>query len=204
MRRRSADPKVEFGLSSSTHQYLEKLAAVRGEAIVVTTMTSAMTWPLLSTSVLDLNYLPSAMSHAGDIALGLALTCPERKVVCVNGDGSLLMNLGALATALENGATNLVMLLMENGTYDVGGGSRVPGRDLADFAAIAHAAGWPVARRFASASAFGKGLSELLNASGPVFASLTVRETPSPALQLPAKHPRDALRDLRAALRAAP
>ena len=134
------------------------------------------------------------MGHAGDIALGLALARPERKVVCVNGDGSLAMNLGSLITAADAKAANLVMLVMENGAYEIVGGGRVPGAGLVDYSAAARACGWPTVRRFEHAAAFAQGLPELLAAPGPALATLAVADPPSMPITLPARHPRDASR----------
>ncbi len=124
-------------MSSTTREYLECLVPLRGDAILVTTMTAAKIWPQIADGVLDFNYLPSAMSHAADIALGLTLAAPRRKVICVNGDGSLVMNLGGLITAADTAATNLLMLVMDNGVYEVVGGGRIPGAGRTDYAALA-------------------------------------------------------------------
>jgi len=48
---------------------------------------------------LDFASADSAMGHTADLALGIALARPERKVICLNGDGSMLMTLGTLVTA---------------------------------------------------------------------------------------------------------
>ena len=52
-----------------------------------------------------------AMSKAGDVALGLALAQPDRKILCLDGDGSLLMNLGAMVTISNKAPKNLVHVL---------------------------------------------------------------------------------------------
>ena len=90
-----------LGVNMATNvDYFEVIARHRTDEIVVTTMSSYRDWPPLSTRPeLDFNYLPSAMSHAPDIGLGLALSRPERRVIVLNGDGSLVMNLGCLVTA---------------------------------------------------------------------------------------------------------
>jgi len=183
-------------MPSATLEYLTILAAARGNALVVTTMTAAKLWPRVSDSPFDVGYLPSAMSHAGDIALGLALAQIERRVACVNGDGSLLMNLGSLVTAAAAEARNLLMLVLVNGTYEVVGGGRVPGAGRTDYAALATASGWPVAVAFPDADAFAAGLPALLRAEGPAFAALEVVDPPSLPLTLP-RHPGDALRAMR-------
>ena len=61
-----------------THrQALEAMLPHRQDAVVITTMTSAGIWPQLSDSPLDFAYIPSAMGHGPDLALGLALAQPR-------------------------------------------------------------------------------------------------------------------------------
>lgn len=183
-------------MPSTTLEYLGVLAAARGEAIVVATMTAAKLWPHVSDSPWDVGYLPSAMSHAGDIALGLALARPERRVVCANGDGSLLMNLGGLVTAADAGAGNLLMLVLRNDRYEVVGGGRVPGAGRTDYAALARAAGWPVAVACRDAEEFAAALPGLLRGEGPALAELAVADPPELPLTLP-RHPGEVLRAMR-------
>jgi sulfopyruvate decarboxylase subunit beta len=66
--------------------------------IVVTNQGSARIWPKLVRRPRDLHYNPSTMGGAVSLALGLALAQPKRRVLCVTGDGALLMNLGSLVT----------------------------------------------------------------------------------------------------------
>ena len=83
---------------------LAVLAQHRGERVVVTTMTAVGLWPALSDSPLDFHYIPSSMGQATSLGLGLALARPERGVIVVNGDGSMLMNLGSLVTVAAHRA----------------------------------------------------------------------------------------------------
>ena len=53
-------------------------------------------------------YLQHAMGLASSIGLGLAVSLPEQKIVVLDGDGSLLMNLGTLSTMARSGAGNIV------------------------------------------------------------------------------------------------
>ena len=87
-------------------QLLAPLAALRNDAVVVTTMGTVRPWGRYSSSDLDFASADSAMGHAADLALGIALAQPHRKVICLNGDGSMLMTLGTLVTAAQSGATN--------------------------------------------------------------------------------------------------
>ena len=96
--------------------------ALRGkDDVVVTTMTPARDWMTMPQSALDLVLVPSAMSHATSMGLGLALAQPERRVIVCNGDGSMLMNLGSLVSIADARAANLTVLVFDNGTYEVTG-----------------------------------------------------------------------------------
>lgn len=144
------------------------LARLRGDAVVVTTMGMVRPWARHSQTRFDFASGDSAMAHAADFALGIALARPERRVVCLNGDGSMLMSLGTMVTIVESGATNLVLFVVENRTYEVTGNQRIPGAGRIDFAAMARAAGFSRAERFSDASAYAAALSDLLQAPGPV------------------------------------
>src|ERR1700679_425029 len=121
-------------------QALEVLPAHRGDAVVVTTMSSVGIWPQLSNSPLDFAYIPSAMGHAPDLGLGLALAQPGRRVIVANGDGCMLMNLGVLVTLAQH-AVPLYLIILDNGLYEVTGGQAVAGAGRTDFAQLARGAG---------------------------------------------------------------
>ena len=99
-------------------------------------------------------YLEHAMGLASSIGLGIALSQPDRKVVVLDGDGSVLMNLGGLTTVARSRPNNLVHVIFDNETLlSVGGGA--PGGYKwfttatsagADLAGIAKAAGFPRAQ----------------------------------------------------------
>src|SRR5947209_17599645 len=117
----------------SHQQALEVLARERGRNIVVATMTAVGLWPQLSDSPLDFAYMPSAMGQGPALGLGLALAHPERGVIVLNGDGSMLMNLGSLVT-LANHPANICLVIIDNGIYEVTGGPPTAGSGHADFA----------------------------------------------------------------------
>jgi sulfopyruvate decarboxylase subunit beta len=99
-------------------------------------------------------YLEHAMGLASSIGLGIALAQPERKVVVIDGDGSVLMNLGGLTTIARSHPENLVHLIFDNETLlSVGGGAPGGYRWFTtatsagtDLAAVARAAGYPSAQ----------------------------------------------------------
>ena len=121
---------------------LKKLAARRGTRdAVVTTMSVSMPWAEITDTPLDFASVDSAMGHGADFAYGIALAQPERRVLCLNGDGSTLMCLGTLVTITGRPAPNFTLIITENGTYEVTGNQPVPGAGIIDYAAIARGAG---------------------------------------------------------------
>jgi thiamine pyrophosphate-dependent acetolactate synthase large subunit-like protein len=159
---------------------LRTLAKRRTEEIVVMTMTTTLQWPLVSRHELDFDFLAFGMGHAGDFGLGLALARPERKVVVLKGDGGLLMCLGSLVTMGRYAPGNLVILLMENRSYEITGGQPLSSR--ADFTALAKAAGFEgggatgkgKVERIETLAAFEETLPRLLTEEGPHFVVLPV------------------------------
>jgi thiamine pyrophosphate-dependent acetolactate synthase large subunit-like protein len=155
-------------------QLLEPLARLRTDEIVVTTMGVVRPWGVLSDHPLDFASADSAMGHAADLALGLALARPDRRVICLNGDGSMLMSLGTLVTIAHANARNLLLFVVENGTYEITGNQPLPGAGRTDFAGLARAAGITCVHRFADPQDYTAALPELLREAGPVFVSVDV------------------------------
>jgi thiamine pyrophosphate-dependent acetolactate synthase large subunit-like protein len=163
---------------------LEVLARCRGDKVVITTMASVAVWPALSDSPLDFHYIPSSMGQAPALGLGLALAVPGRGVVVVNGDGSMLMNLGSLVTLAAHPA-EVYLLIMQNDLYEVTGGQPLVGAGLVDYAAMARAAGIRRAYSFADLPAWSAAAEEVLRGPGPVVCALKVQgrlgqKTPAP------------------------
>ena len=125
----------------TTRQLLEPLARRRTTEVVVTTMSTVRPWGRLSNHPLDFASADSAMGHAADFALGIALASPDRRVVCFNGDGSMLMSLGTLATITGAGASNLILFVVDNGCFEITGHQPVAG--AVDYGLAAVAAGFP-------------------------------------------------------------
>ena len=123
----------------SQRRALEVLARHRGDRIVVTTMSAVGIWPELSDTPLDFAYLPSSMGQAPALGLGLALGT-GRGVIVVNGEGSMLMNLGSLVTLAAHPA-DIYLVILDNGLYEVTGGQPTAGTGRVDFAGLARAAG---------------------------------------------------------------
>ncbi len=161
----------------SCEDALAVFAAFRTDRqIVISNMTTARIWPSFSRHPLDFHYLSSTMGGAIPLGLGIALARPDFEVVVLSGDGSLLMNLGCLATIRAAGVTNLTILLLDNGLYEVTGGQTTPGR-LArlDYSSVARAFGFPETARFDDCSAWRTYLQSPETEIGPHFLTLVVR-----------------------------
>jgi sulfopyruvate decarboxylase subunit beta len=91
-------------------------------------------------------YLQHAMGLAPSIGLGVALSQPDRKVVVLDGDGSLLMNLGGLTTLAREAPGNLTHVIFDNASFVSIGGYPTPTSRGIDLAAVARATGIPKAR----------------------------------------------------------
>ena len=148
-------------------ELLAPLAGLRQEEIVVTTMAAVRFWGRLSKHELDLASADSAMGHAADLALGLAMAQPCRKVICLNGDGSMLMSLGTLATIVESGVSNLILFVLVNGTYEITGNQKTPARGRVDWSGLARSAGFSRVYRFDEPNDYKQALSGILQSDGP-------------------------------------
>ena len=141
--------------------------------IVVAVYQSCFDW--LALNPRDLNYVAvGAMGQASSHGLGLALANPDRRVLILDGDGSLLMNLGSLVTVAGAGVSNFYHFVFVNRTYEVNGDQPLPGNEHLDFAGLAQAAGYRGARDFDNLEEFERGLASMMDLSGPQFASLEI------------------------------
>ncbi|HEV8357311.1 MAG TPA: thiamine pyrophosphate-dependent enzyme [Gemmatimonadales bacterium] len=160
-------------------------SARRVDDVVVAAMGAAREWMALGTLPLDWVFVPSSMGQATSLGLGLALARPDRRIVVLAGDGGLLMNLGSLVTITACAPANLVILLFDNGVYEVTGAQPTPaaaaGRtaaDRVDFATLAVASGFRAAHRFQTIEEWTGGVAAVLAAEGPTFAVLEVAPVP--------------------------
>jgi sulfopyruvate decarboxylase subunit beta len=156
---------------------LRAIAAERGDAIVVPTMTAVDPWHRLSPSELNVSCI-GFMGGASALALGLALARPERRVIVLDGDGSLLMQLGTLATIAGAAPPNLYHFVFKNGVYQVSGSQPIPAADKVDFALMARGAGYPHAVTFDNLEDFRVRLPEILATPGPVLVQIIAEEMP--------------------------
>lgn len=122
----------------------------------------------------DVGGIVVTMGAMGPMALGVALAQPDEKVVLLDSEGSLLMNLGSLATTADQAPKNLYHFLLDNESYATTGGQPVPSANSIDYAGLAKDAGYSAAYSFDDLEDFASSLQEILDQQGPVFVALKI------------------------------
>jgi phosphonopyruvate decarboxylase len=150
---------------------LQVIAAARGDAICVPTMTTSPAWRTIAPDDLSVGCV-GFMGGASSMGLGLALARPDRRVIVLDGDGSLLMQLGSLATNAGAAPRNFVHLLFKNGVYHTSGAQGIPGGISVDFVLMAKGAGYRQVLTIDTLDELKRRLPELLKAEGPIFVEL--------------------------------
>jgi len=149
----------------------------RGNAVVVPTMSTNFEWPQVSTNP-DLDVMFSgAMGKASSVGLGVALARPDRKVIVLDGDGSLLMNLGSLVTIANMAPPNLIHFVFENDVYRTTGGQPIPRAGKISFTGLAAAAGYANVHEFADLESLERNIEAVFNEVGPTLVCLKIVPT---------------------------
>ena len=178
---------------------LELLAEHKGDGVSVTTMRAIPDWYDAGAAP-DLNLdNRGCMGAASALGLGIALAQPERKVYVIDGDGSLLMQLGSLASIAGTGAANFYHFVVVNGVYETSGLQPTPASDRIDFAAMALGAGYEAAYEIDDLGILRERLPAILNERGPVMIALKV-ELETSRKEVPQDRPTDPAGYLRARL----
>lgn len=136
-----------------------------------------------------------AMGHTASIAMGVAKAQPGRRVVCMDGDGSVLMHMGSLAILGQSGLSNLVHVVINNGAHDSVGGQPTTGFEI-DLIGIAKACGYKRALSVSMPEDVATALADLSGGEGPVLLEIRVNKGARDDLGRPKSSPvenRDAL-----------
>ena len=123
-------------------------------------------------------YMLGSMGLAFPIALGVALAQPTRRVFALEGDGSLLMQLGCLSTIATLAPKNLCMVVMDNGVYQITGAQPIPGSTTADIVALAVGSGLTNSSWAADEEDFERLIEHSLSASGPTLIGVRIDDKP--------------------------
>ena len=154
------------GTRPSRADYYQVLAsALPSQSLVVTALGNASyLWAAMHHTPENF-YIEDAMGLALPLALGLAIAQPARRVVVVEGDGALLMHMGALVTVGALNPDNLIVLLIQNGVHAASGGQALTSPTL-DLAQLARAAGIVCAANVATSKDFASALNSAFDAKG--------------------------------------
>lgn len=114
-------------------------------------------------------YMLGSMGLAVPIALGVALAQPDRKVIALEGDGSILMQLGALGTVAAQNPRNLIIIIFDNGVYNITGGQATLTSHSTDLVAIAKGAGLKNCHWAADEADFDALVDRALREEGPML-----------------------------------
>jgi thiamine pyrophosphate-dependent acetolactate synthase large subunit-like protein len=123
-------------------------------------------------------YMLGSMGLALPIALGVALAQPKRRIFALEGDGSLLMQLGCLSTIATLKPQNLTMVVMDNGIYQITGAQPTPASGVADIVAIAIGSGLANSAWAADEEDFERLIEQSLAASGPTLIGVRIDDKP--------------------------
>jgi phosphonopyruvate decarboxylase len=116
-----------------------------------------------------------SMGHASQIALGIALEQPNRRIWCFDGDGAVIMHMGGMAIIAEKAPKNFVHVVFNNGAHDSVGGQPTVGLDI-DLCAVAKAVGYRAAFSADNREDLLAVLSRIKKLDGPVFMQVCVKK----------------------------
>jgi len=146
----------------------------REDMIVIASQSARVPWLNVSRKPsLDILFAGS-MSKESSVGLGIALACPEKKVIVLSGDGELLMNLGTLVTIGNQAPENFYHFVLYNGVYAFTGCQPLPGASRIRFEGLAKEAGYPSVHMFEDSTLFASRVKDILNEDGPVFVCLKI------------------------------
>jgi phosphonopyruvate decarboxylase len=128
------------------------------------------------------------MGHASQVALGIALATPDRHVYCLDGDGAVIMHMGALAIIGSRKPRNFKHVVFNNGAHDSVGGQPTVGFEI-DMTAIAKACGYPVVLSAESSAEIRRALDCLAHADGPALLEIRVNRGARANLGRPSSTP---------------
>jgi len=155
---------------------LQAIAARAGDALVVSSAgATTLEWNALRPS--DGNFRVRTLGLCSSIALGMALGLPGRKVIALDGDGSLLMNLCSLPTIARMNPKNLIHVVFDNQAYEASGCRETATAGGADLVGIALAAGIKRSLWANSIESFTEAIAGALKGTGMTFIGAKVEIT---------------------------
>jgi len=116
-----------------------------------------------------------SMGHASLIALGIARSQTERHVICLDGDGAVLMHMGGLAIIGQSSQSNLIHIILNNGAHDSVGGQPTCGFSI-DISNVANACGYRLVRVAETLEALVAAFEEMRISDGPSLLEVRINK----------------------------
>jgi phosphonopyruvate decarboxylase len=148
--------------------------SLQPDTLVVASLGSA-SYYLFETDDRPLNlYTFAAMGQASSIALGLAIGCPERPVVVIDGDGSILMNLSILAVIADQSPKRFLHVILNDGAFESTGGQKTLSDGVVSLTGVAQACGIASATEAADGEQLGAAIDAWQVAGGVALVDVDV------------------------------
>jgi len=171
----------------------------RGNAFIIPEMTAGTELPIITRMAdHDLPFNWAAMGKGSSLGLGLALARPDIKVIDLDGDGSLLTNLGTMLTIANMAPPNLIHFLFDNGVYRCTGGQIPPRAGKFNFAVMALEAGYANVHNISDLKTLEKSIDGIIDEVGPTFVRLEIKPGVGPSY--PYVRASDCVENFRAAI----
>ena len=168
-------------LTMTREEAIQTVAAALGEKDCIVSTTGMISRELFEyrasmNQVHERDFLTvGSMGHASQIALGISMAKPDRKVWCFDGDGAAIMHMGSMAIVANKAPKNYVHVVFNNGAHDSVGGQPTVGLKI-DLPAVAKAVGYKATYTVDSKDALNVILSEAKNLEGPVLIEIKVKK----------------------------
>ena len=172
---------VDSGLPLSREEAIQTVAAALDAKDVIVSTTGMISRELFEYRTAmgqghERDFLTvGSMGHASQIALGIALEKPARRVWCFDGDGATIMHMGGLAIVASKAPANYIHVVFNNGAHDSVGGQPTVGLDI-DLCAIAKSVGYKDAFSASSAEELPAALAKAKGMHGPVLLEIKVKK----------------------------
>ena len=159
---------------------LEILMQYKASAISIATMQSVFPWHEIGGATSSHIDATGCMGSASTLGLGLAIGRPERPIWVLDGDGSLLMQLGSLVTIAGIAPKNFYHFIFSNGLYQSTGNQPLPGNSKFDLCGLAISAGYNKAAFYKDKEALLGDMESITSTDGPYLIELQIQPEPGP------------------------
>ena len=170
-----------FNFQLSREEAIQTVVAALGEKDAVVSTTGMISRELFEYRTAmnqghERDFLTvGSMGHASQIALGIAMAKPNRKVWCFDGDGASIMHMGSMAIVAQKAPKNYIHVVFNNGAHDSVGGQPTVGLNI-DLPAVAKAVGYPHTYSVSSKDNLQEILKEIQKQEGLTILEIKVKK----------------------------